>query len=83
MHSLPALSLQRNTSAVDPFSPEYGRFPGYEAREAELVRATCGAGDALYIPRRWWHSVRTSKETSASLSINFWWPPKRSHWGHG
>jgi oxalate decarboxylase/phosphoglucose isomerase-like protein (cupin superfamily) len=28
------------------------------------------AGDTIYIPRRWWHHVRT---TAVSLSVNHWW----------
>ena len=41
------------------------RLAGVPRWECELR-----AGEALYIPRRWWHEVTA---TSASLSVSFWW----------
>jgi hypothetical protein len=44
------------------------QFPGF--REAKFVEAVLGPGDCLYIPRGWWHYVRS---LSASFSVSFWW----------
>jgi hypothetical protein len=34
------------------------------------VVAELAPGDAIYIPRRWWHHVRT---LVSSVSVNLWW----------
>jgi lysine-specific demethylase 8 len=57
-----------NGCRVDVEHPDYGRFP--RLREAELFVADLGPGDVIYIPRGWWHHVRT---LDASISVNFWW----------
>lgn len=41
------------------------RLAGVPWLECELR-----GGEALYIPRRWWHAVTA---LSASLSISYWW----------
>lgn len=51
---------------VDPERPEaHPRFARARTHIAEL-----GDGDALYIPRRWWHHARGLEIT---LAVNFWW----------
>lgn len=59
-----------NTSLVDVESPDYGEFPLY--KDAEYQDCILREGDMLYIPKGWWHFVK-SLETSCSVS--FWWDP--------
>jgi ribosomal protein L16 Arg81 hydroxylase len=35
-----------------------------------MLVAELGPGDVIYIPRGWWHHVRT---LDLSISVNFWW----------
>ena len=57
-----------NGCGVDVESPDYARFPRFRA--AELLVAELDPGDVIYIPRGWWHHVRTLE---LSMSVNFWW----------
>lgn len=57
-----------NYSQFDPERPDYDRFP--LSREVRPVEVILGPGDAMYLPSRWWHQVRS---LDLSLSINFWW----------
>lgn len=61
----PALSL------VDPEAPDFATFPRFrEALGAAQVAYLC-AGDALLIPRYWWHHVTSLDDSNAM--INYWW----------
>lgn len=55
-------------SRVDPEVPDYQRFP--RLRGAHPRSLLLGPGDLLYIPRRWWHHVRTLE---TSISVSYWW----------
>lgn len=44
------------------------RFPNF--LEAEYVEGVLGEGECLFIPRGWWHYVRS---LSPSFSVSFWW----------
>ncbi|HYD47909.1 MAG TPA: cupin-like domain-containing protein [Terriglobales bacterium] len=68
LYSHPFGSALPNFSRFDPDNPDFERFP--LARQARPITVELGPGDALYLPSRWWHQVR-SLEVSAS--INFWW----------
>ena len=57
-----------NGCAVDIEHPDVERFP--RSRSLQPMVAELAPGDAIYIPRRWWHHVRTLE---ASASVNFWW----------
>lgn len=57
-----------NGCGVDIEHPDYARFP--RLREAEMLVGELGPGDVIYIPRGWWHHVRT---LDLSISVNFWW----------
>lgn len=63
---------QPNTSAVnDAEHPDTTRFPLYPpllAQEGQV--AFLEPGDALFIPSRWWHHVRS---LDLSISVNAWW----------
>jgi hypothetical protein len=56
-----------NTSRLAVTNPRElpAQLPGVPVRVVEVA-----PGDALYIPRGWFHVVRAD---TASLSINFWW----------
>jgi len=49
-------------------APDFTAFP--KLRGVQALVAELAAGDAIYIPRRWWHHVRTMEP---SISVNFWW----------
>jgi [protein]-arginine 3-hydroxylase / protease len=62
---------QNNTSAVDvEEEPDPVRFPKFETVRADVQATTLDPGDALYIPSRWWHHVRS---LDLSISVNVWW----------
>lgn len=57
-----------NGCQVDIEAPDFTRHPRLAG--VHLWRADLEPGDTIYIPRRWWHHVRT---TERSLSVNHWW----------
>jgi hypothetical protein len=58
-------------SLVDPDAPDFAAFPRFrEALNTALV-AHLGPGDALLMPRYWWHHV-TSRD-SYNAMVNYWW----------
>jgi lysine-specific demethylase 8 len=60
---------QYNTSAVDIENPDLERYPNFELAPIPF-ECTLGPGDALYIPKKWWHHVRS---LDFSVSANIWW----------
>lgn len=56
-----------NTSQVDVENPDASEFP--EFSKIQVFDAVVNAGDALFIPQKWWHFVRS---TTPSISISFW-----------
>ena len=60
--------LQPNTSQVDVESPDLAQFPAFG--DVAPVEALVGEGDVLFIPRKWWHHVRS---LTRSTSLSFWW----------
>ena len=61
---------QYNTSAVDIEKPDHTRFPDFKALGPIPYECVLGPGDGLYIPKRWWHHVRSLE---MSVSANVWW----------
>ncbi|CAK0858569.1 unnamed protein product [Prorocentrum cordatum] len=61
------VAAQGNVSSVDVEAPDLERFPAYAG--ARSVSAELEPGDALFIPRGWWHQIRA---LSPSISVNFW-----------
>jgi hypothetical protein len=51
-----------------PDDPRYPRFVA--ARDRALV-AELGPGDALYLPKLWWHQVEATDPVN--LLVNYWW----------
>ena len=73
---LPA-TAQGNVSAVDVEAPlgdpadaasTAARFPLFA--RAQPYDVLLGPGDAVFIPKGWWHYVRA---LTTSASVNFWW----------
>ncbi|HEY1892734.1 MAG TPA: cupin-like domain-containing protein [Steroidobacteraceae bacterium] len=67
-----------NTMAGAPVSlaasadgPQDGEFPLFEEVRDQALRVELEAGDALYLPKLWWHKV----ESLAPLNglLNYWW----------
>lgn len=58
-------------SLVDPEAPDLTRFPRFaEAMRVARV-AHLGPGDALLLPRFWWHHVTSLDPYNAM--VNYWW----------
>lgn len=65
-------------SAVDGFDPDLDRHPRFAAARAAEQVYELGPGDAIYIPRGWWHRAE-SLSASISLSgfMTNWWDDLR------
>jgi len=61
---------QYNTSAVDVENPNHDLFPHFESTAPIPYECILGPGDGLFIPKRWWHHVRSLE---FSVSANVWW----------
>jgi hypothetical protein len=62
------LSSQYNTSAVNVEVPDLQQFPNF-ANAPPAFLAEVAPGDVLFIPKRWWHHVRS---LDTSVSVNAW-----------
>jgi hypothetical protein len=58
-------------SVVDLDAPDFSRFPRFEQALATAQIAELGPGEALLVPRHWWHHV-TSLEPYNAM-VNYWW----------
>ncbi len=58
-------------SLVDPDAPDLVRFPRYAEAFAAARVAMLEPGDAIFIPRYWWHHVTSLDPYNAM--VNFWW----------
>ena len=58
-------------SLVDPEVPDLVRFPRFAEALKRARVAYLGPGDALLMPRYWWHHV-TSLEPYNAM-VNYWW----------
>lgn len=47
------------------------KFPRFEAIRDSALVAELGAGDAIYIPKLWWHKVEALDDVN--ILVNFWW----------
>lgn len=61
----------RPISLVDINAPDYKNFPNFEKALMSAQSVILNAGDALYIPTNWWHSVDALD--AFNILINFWW----------
>jgi len=68
MYRHPPWSRLPHMSRVDAENPDLARFPRFAA--ARPLRCVIEPGELLYIPRLWWHQVRSLE---FSVSVNYWW----------
>lgn len=58
-------------SLVDPEAPDLTRFPRYREAYAAAQVAWLEPGDALFVPKYWWHHVTSLAPYNAM--VNYWW----------
>lgn len=68
MYRHPPWSRLPQVSQVDAYEPDLARFPRFA--EARALQCIVEPGELLYIPRFWWHQIRSQ---SFSISVNYWW----------
>jgi peptidyl-lysine (3S)-dioxygenase / protease len=57
---------------VDPDQPDFDAFPLF--KHATPISVEIGAGDVLYLPALWYHSVaQTPGPDGATIAVNFWY----------
>lgn len=59
------ISLAAGSRAPDP------RYPRFEQVRHRALVADLEPGDAIYIPKLWWHQVEATG--SVNILVNFWW----------
>lgn len=59
------VSLAVGSPAGDP------RFPRFETIRDQAIVAELAPGDAIYIPKLWWHAVEATGPFN--ILVNFWW----------
>jgi hypothetical protein len=66
-----------NTMAGQPVSlaassaPDKDRFPLFEEIKDHALTAELQSGDALYLPKLWWHKVEST--AAFNVLVNYWW----------
>lgn len=58
-------------SLVNPEAPDLERFPKYRQAFAAAQVACLEPGDALFMPKYWWHHVTSLDPYNAM--VNYWW----------
>ena len=61
----------RAISLADIEEPDFDRFPLLSDALSTAQVAEMEPGDALYVPKYWWHHVRSL--TPFNVLINYWW----------
>jgi len=56
--------------------PDKERFPLFEEIKDQAVVAELEPGDALYLPKLWWHKVEST--APFNVLVNYWWDAFRS-----
>lgn len=59
------VSMAAGSAAPDP------RYPRFEHARHRALVADLEPGDAIYIPKLWWHQVEATG--SVNILVNFWW----------
>jgi hypothetical protein len=52
-------------------APDDPRYPRFAAACDRALVAELGPGDALYLPKLWWHQVEAT--APVNLLVNYWW----------
>jgi hypothetical protein len=71
-----------NTMAGQPVSlaassaPDKDRYPLFEDIKDQALVAELQAGDALYLPKLWWHKVEST--AAFNVLVNYWWDAFRA-----
>jgi Cupin-like domain len=71
-----------NTMAGQPVSlaassaPDARKYPLFEQIKDESLFVELEAGDALYLPKLWWHKVEST--AAFNVLVNYWWDAFRS-----
>ncbi|HEY3729861.1 MAG TPA: cupin-like domain-containing protein [Steroidobacteraceae bacterium] len=66
-----------NTMAGQPVSlaassaPDAARYPLFEQARSQALQAQLQAGDALYLPKLWWHQIEATAPFNGL--VNYWW----------
>ena len=47
------------------------RYPAFEATREQALEAELGPGDALYLPKLWWHRIEATEPVN--VLVNYWW----------
>jgi lysine-specific demethylase 8 len=68
LYRYPLLSKLPNFSRVDVEAPDHARFPRF--RRAQPLTLVLEPGELLYLPRLWWHQMRS---LDFSVSTSYWW----------
>ncbi|WP_165861280.1 cupin-like domain-containing protein [Paenibacillus paeoniae] len=72
LYPFPFHSSNGNLSRVDVLNPNLDRYPRY--KKVQAIECTLKAGEMLFLPAFWWHSVETITR-DYTISLNFWWDP--------
>lgn len=52
-------------------APDDPRYPAFAAARARALVVELEPGDALYLPKLWWHAVEA--RSSFNAMVNYWW----------
>jgi hypothetical protein len=66
----PPVSLAAGSAPGDP------RYPRFEAARERALTVELMPGDALYLPKLWWHQVEAT--SPFNVLVNFWWDAFRA-----
>jgi hypothetical protein len=66
----PPVSLAAGSARGDP------RYPLFEAARERALTVELEPGDALYLPKLWWHEVAATEPFN--VLVNFWWDAFRA-----
>jgi len=58
-------------SMVHVTAPDFERYPLYAKALEDAEEAELGPGDAVFIPRDWWHHVEALEKFN--VLVNYWW----------
>jgi hypothetical protein len=65
-HTMAGQPVSLAVGAADPAA-----FPRFAAIADQAIRVDLAAGDALYLPKLWWHQVESTGPVNGL--VNYWW----------